>query len=84
MLSGKPDHTWSLDKAVEIARHDPTGWHATIAGDRYLVGKADMNSGGNDRHYLADEHEELLCFASFAEAAQFLHTHLGVRRVVKL
>lgn len=74
----------SLEQAKDVARRDPAGWCAMILGDTYLVGKATAAAAGKECCHLVDENNEPLRFATFAEAAQFLHAQLGVLRVVKL
>jgi hypothetical protein len=76
-----PDYRiMALDEARDLARHDPTGWYAAACGDMYCVGKGRADV----RCHIVDENNEPFYFATFADAATFLHARLGILRVVKL
>jgi hypothetical protein len=70
----------ALHEARNIASRDPTGWYATESGGKYCVGKGRAEV----RCHIVDENGEPFCFATFADAATFLHGRLGIVRVVKL
>jgi hypothetical protein len=74
----------ALNEAQDLARRDPSGWYAAIFGNKYCVGKGSTNPGAEVRCHIVDENNEPFYFASFAEAATFLHARLGILRVVKL
>jgi hypothetical protein len=74
----------ALNEARDIARRDPTGWYADASGGKYCVGKGWAQAAAVVRCHIVDENNEPFCFATFADAATFLHARLGILRVVKL